>query len=331
MIRYNFPSTFIRLCGLIAIVVLLSGCGRQIANDRSKQQPRQPVKKLVGFSQMEHTGPWRVAETESMKAEAAKRGYELIVTDAGGDTAKQVKDVQDLVARGVEAIFLAPREYDGFAPAFEAASGADIPVFLLDREAAGQIGKDFVAFIGSNFREEGRRVGDWVAKNSHGRAGIVILEGNRGSSVARDRNEGFMEAIASSPDIRVLASVPADFIRMEGQKRMEELIKQFGKSITAVYAHNDEMALGAIDALKAARMAPGKNVLVVSVDGQRSALQAILAGEMNVTMECNPKFGPIAFDTYERYLRGEGIAPKVIVPDRFFDHSNAAQFLDDTY
>ena len=131
--------------------------------------------------------------------------------------------------------------------------------------------------------------------------------------------------------MKILASQPADFTRASGQKVMENLIQAHGKNITVVYAHNDEMALGAIQALKAAGMNPGKDVKVVSVDGQKSALEAIVAGDMNVTVECNPRFGPIAFDTYEKYLRGEQIPPKIIVPDKFFDSSNAAQFVAEAY
>ena len=122
-----------------------------------------------------------------------------------------------------------------------------------------------------------------------------------------------------------------DWARAEGQKVMENLIQAHGKSITAVYAHNDEMALGAIAALKAAGMNPGKDVKVVSVDGQKSALEAIVAGDLNITVECNPRFGPVAFDTYEKFLRGEQIPPKIINQDRLYDASNAAQLVGEAY
>lgn len=314
------------LSGLIILsfALALTGCNRSGATGDGN-------KKIVGFSQMENNGPWRIAETKSMRDEAAKRGYELIVTDAQGQTSKQVSDVEDLIARRVAAIFLAPREFEGLAPALQAAKEAKIPVFLIDREAAGKAGEDYITFIGSNFVEEGQRAGEWVVKNTGGKAGVIILEGTAGSSVAIDRNKGFTEAIKGSPDIKVLASQTANFTRAEGQKVMENLIQAHGKNITVVYTHNDEMALGAIQALKAAGMNPGKDVKIVSVDGQKSALEAIQAGDMNVTVECNPRFGPIAFDTYEKFLRGEQIPPKIIVPDRFFDSSNAGQFVAEAY
>lgn len=280
---------------------------------------------------MSNDNPWRIAETKSMRDEAAKRGYEIIVTDAQGQMSKQVSDVEDLIARRVDAIFLPPQQFEGIAPALAAAKTAKIPVFLLDREAVGTAGQDYVTFIGSNFVEEGQRAGDWVVKNTNGKAGVVVLEGTAGASVARDRNQGFMDAIRDSPGIKILASQPADFVRANGQKVMENLIQAHGKDITVVYAHNDEMALGAIQALKSAGMNPGKDVLVVSVDGQKSALEAIAAGDMNVTVECNPRFGPIAFDTYEKFARGEQIPPKIINQDRFFDATNAAQFVSEAF
>ncbi|HEX8639029.1 MAG TPA: ABC transporter substrate-binding protein [Pyrinomonadaceae bacterium] len=319
---------------LVAFALVLSNCARKPAGGSAaggENAEGGGNKKTVGFSQMENNGPWRIAETKSMRDEAAKRGYELIVTDAQAATSKQVSDVEDLIARRVSAIFLAPREFEGLAPALAAAKAAKIPVFLIDREAAGKAGEDYVTFIGSNFVEEGHRAGDWVVKNTDGKAGVIILEGTAGSSVALDRNKGFTDAIKASPEIKVIASQTANFTRAEGQKVMENLIQAHGKNITVVYTHNDEMALGAIQALKAANMKPGTEVLVVSVDGQKSALEAIVAGDMNVTVECNPRFGPIAFDTYEKFLKGEQIPLKIIVPDKFFDKGNAAQFVAEAY
>lgn len=323
---------------LLSLALILAGCARKPAGASvdggdGGGSGSGGKKKVVGFSQMENNGPWRIAETKSMRDEAAKRSdkFELIVSDAQGQTSKQVSDVEDMVARKVDAIFLAPREFEGLAPALQAAKEAKIPVFLIDREAAGTPGVDYVTFIGSNFVEEGQRAGEWTVKNTNGKAGVIVLEGTAGSSVALDRNKGFNDAIKNSPDIKILASQTANFTRAEGQKVMENLIQAHGKNITVVYTHNDEMALGAIQALKAAGMNPGKDVKVVSIDGQKSALEAIVAGDMNVTVECNPRFGPIAFDTYEKFLRGEQIPAKIIVPDKFFDASNAAQYISEAY
>lgn len=230
---------------LAAFVVLLALALTSCAKKRDKI--------LVGFSQMESDGPWRIAETNSMKSEAQKRAdkFELVVSDAQGQTSKQVSDVEDMIARRVDVIFLAPREFEGLAPALQAAKKSKIPVFLIDREAAGTAGEDYVTFLGSNFVEQGRRAAEWLAKKTNGKASIIELMGTPGSSVARDRSDGFKQGLKDRPDMKVIASQTGDFSRANGQKVMENIIQSKGNEITAVYAHNDEMALGAIQALKA--------------------------------------------------------------------------------
>ncbi|MDQ3179896.1 MAG: ABC transporter substrate-binding protein [Acidobacteriota bacterium] len=325
--KFSTKQKLLCLITILSIALIFAGCARKSANGTNGD------KKVIGFSQMENNGPWRIAETKSMRDEASKRAdkYELAVTDAQAQTSKQVSDVEDLIARRVNAIFLAPREFEGLAPALQAAKAAKIPVFLIDREAAGKVGDDYVTFIGSNFVQQGERVGEWLAKQTNGKAGIVELQGTAGSSVANDRSKGFMNIISKNPEMKILASQPANFTRAEGQKVMENLIQAHNKAITAVYTHNDEMALGAIQALKAAGMNPGKDVLVVSIDGQKSALEAIIAGDMNITVESNPRFGPVAFETYEKFLNGEQLPPKITLDDKFYDANNAAQFVNEAY
>jgi ribose transport system substrate-binding protein len=282
---------------------------------------------VTGFSQMENDGPWRIAETNSMKAEAARLAdkFELVITS------KQVSDVEDLVSRGVRAIFLAPRERNGLEPALQAAREANIPVILVDREAAGTPGVDFVTVLKSDFIEQGRRAAQWLAQQTNGKANIVELTGTSGASVSQDRHQGFADEIEKHPNMKIIASQTGNFNRAEGQKVMQNIIQSLGPQITAVYAHNDEMAIGAIQALKTASMRPGKDILIVSVDGEKAALQAIIDGDMNATVESNPRFGPLAFETLQKFLNGEKIPPKIILPDRFFDASNARQYLDEAY
>ena len=320
---------------LLALALLglgLAGCRKQEGGSGGGGGAAGGGNKRVGFSQTETDGPWRIAETNSMRDEASKRGYELVFTNARGDTATQVSNLEDLIAQRVDAIFLAPRESKGFEGPLQAAKQAGIPVFLIDRELEGvKAGDDYVTFIGSNFIDEGRRAGEWLAKQTGGKAGIVELLGTAGSSVANDRHQGFADAIKAFPDMKIITAQDGNFTRAQGQKVMESLIQAHGKAITAVYTHNDEMALGAIQALRAANMNPGKDVLVVSVDGQKSALEAIVKGEMNATVECNPRFGPVAFDTLEKFKRGEKLPPKIINTDRFFDSTNAAQFVGEAF
>lgn len=316
--RFLVFSTYI----LITVaVVFQSGC------------VREKTKKIVGFSQTENIGSWRIAETNSIKEEAAKRKktYDFLMTDAQGQTSKQFADIEDLIARQVDAIFLAPREYEGLTPALEAARAARIPVFLIDRQAAGRPGEDFVSFLGSDFIAQGRRVGKWLAQATDGQASVVELTGTAGSSVAIDRAKGFREAIDSYPNMKIIATQTADFSRATAVRVMENIIQSKGSDITAVYAHNDEMALGAIQALKSAGMKPGKNVMVVSIDGQKAALEAIIRGDLGVSVESNPRFGPLVFATMEKYFAGKKIPTRIILEDRLFDMTNAKDFVHEAY
>ena len=305
---------------LLIAAASLAGCARKGENSF-----------VVGFSQMESDNPWRIAQTKSLRDEAAKRGVQLVVTDAQGQTAKQVSDVEDLIARRVNIILLAPREYEGLAPALQAAKEAKIPVILVDREAAGTPGQDFVTFLGSNFVEQGRRAADWLAKQTNGTASIVELTGTPGSSVTADRAKGFKEEIAKYPGMKIIASQTGDFSRATAQRVMENIVQSLGPKITAVYAHNDEMALGAVQALAAAGRKPGTDVTIVSIDGERAALEAITRGELGATVESNPRFGPLAFDTIEKFRKGEQLPPKILITDRFFDKNNAQQFVGEAY
>ena len=287
----------------------------------------------VGFSQTVSDNPWRLAETQSMRDEAAKRGWEIVVTDAGGSAAKQVADVDSLIAQKVDAIFLAPQEEKPLVPAVMKAKAAGIPVILLDRtvdQTQAQGGRDYITFIGSDFVKEGQRVAEWLIKKTGGNAKIIELEGTTGSSPANDRKKGFDDAIKSQPGMQILASQTGQFNRDKGREVMATLL-QAHPDVTVVYAHNDEMAIGAIAALEAAGKKPGQDVTVVSVDGEKDGLQAIIDGKLGATCECSPRFGPKAYDTLVAYANGETIPPQIINPDNFFDATNAKDNIANSY
>jgi ABC-type sugar transport system substrate-binding protein len=297
-----------------------------------------PLKKKdkykVGFAQTESNNPWRLAQTASMKDEAAKRGCQLVYTDAAGSAAKQVADVNSMIAQGVDFIFLAPREEKPLATAVLNAKKAGIPVLAVDRDLDQNIAKrgvDYLAFIGSNFILEGQRVGDWTIEKTGGKGKIIELEGTIGSSPANDRKKGFDDTIkAKAPGLVLLASQSGDFARDKGRQVAETLL-QAHPDATIIYAHNDEMALGAIAAIEAAGKVPGKDILVVSIDGEKDGLQAIADGKLGCSCECNPRFGPAAFDILYKYGAGEKIPPLIINPDHFYDASNVQAALPTAY
>jgi ribose transport system substrate-binding protein len=283
-----------------------------------------------GFAQTENNNPWRIAQTESMRNAAQENGVELIVTDAQSNTPKQVSDIEDMVAQGVDVLFIPPREEQGLEPALESAREAGVPVFLVDREANAQICEDYISFMGSNFIEQGERAAEWLVGATNGSAKIAELQGTVGASVTADRGEGFKRFIDENSGMEMVASQSGNFSRAEGQNVMEQILGG-NPDLDAVYAHNDEMAIGAIQALKDAGRKPGEDVTVVSVDGTRDALQAIIDGDLGATVETNPRFGPLAFDTARRFLNGEPTPTKITVQDHLFDKSNAAEFIDSAY
>jgi ABC-type sugar transport system substrate-binding protein len=282
----------------------------------------------VCFPQTEENNPWRLAQTASIKEEVQKRGWKLVYTNAAGSAAKQVADVQSCIAQKVDVIWLPPREEKPLAVAVKSAKQAGIPVFLLDRnvdQSLAKAGEDYADFI-----EEGKRAADWLIKETGGKANIIQLLGTSGASPANDRRKGFEDAIKGQSGMKVLASQDGDFNRDKGRQVMETLLRAH-PNVDAVYAHNDEMAIGAIAALKAAGRKPGQDVTVVSIDGERAALEAIVDGELGASVECNPRFGPKAAETTVAYAGGQTIAPKIINPDKFFDASNAKENIAAAY
>ena len=287
----------------------------------------------VGFAQTESNNPWRIAETQSLKDAAATCKWDLVYADAAGSAAKQVADVESMIAQKVDVIVLAPREEKPLIPAVMKAKKAGIPVILIDRNVDQKVaaaGRDYVTFIGSDFIDQGRRAAEWLVKTTNGKGTVVELEGTTGSSPANDRKKGFDDVVKKQPGMKIVASQSGDFARDKGRQVMQTLL-QAHPDVTAVYAHNDEMAIGAIAALEAAGKKPGQDVMVVSIDGTRDALQAIAAGKMGATVQSSPFFGPVTCATLKRYAKGEKIEGWVKVSDKFYDKSNAQASMADGY
>ena len=279
----------------------------------------------VAFSQNASNNPWRLAETASMKEEADKQGVKLTITDANNEQSKQIADIKGLIAQKPDALFIAPiTEQLGNVVTESAAAG--IPVFLLDRDvdhAVAKPGEDYVTVIQSDFIQEGKRAAVQMAKATKGNAKIIELEGTTGASPAIDRKKGFDDAIKECSGMEIVVSHDADFTRAKGQSVTETLL-QSHPDATAIYAHNDEMALGAIAAVKAIGKVPGKDIQVVSIDGEKDGLKAVDAGDMYATVECSPRFGPIAFQTVKDYAGGKQVPTLIINTDQIFTKANAS-------
>ena len=281
----------------------------------------------VGFSQIGAESDWRAAETRSIQAEAKKRGIELKLADAQGRQELQVAALKRFVAQGVDAIVLAPKTETGWDGVLAEVKAAGIPVVLVDRGVEVADPTLYATLIASDFVAEGRMAAEWLVQATGGKARVVELQGSIGSAPALDRQRGFAEGIAQQPGIEILLSQSGEFSRAKGKEVMEACLQARGAEIDAVYAHNDDMALGAIQALEAAGRRPGQDVKVVSIDAVRAAFEAMAAGKLNATVECNPLLGPLAFDAVERLARGESVEKRVVVVDRLFTADQAANVL----
>ena len=268
----------------------------------------------VGFSQIGSESGWRAAETTLTKQQAEERGIQLQFSDAQQKQENQIAAIRSFVAQGVDAILLAPVVATGWDSVLQEAKEAEIPVVLLDRQvdSADDL---YLTSVGSNLVHEGEVAGEWLANEVGDReCRIVELQGTTGSSPAIDRKTGFENAIKDHANLTIVRSQTGDFTRALGKEVMESFIQaeNGGKDICALYAHNDDMAVGAIQAIKEAGLKPGEDILVVSIDAVPDIFQAIAAGEANATVELTPNMAGPAFDALEAYW-ADGTMPEKFI------------------
>src|SRR5689334_3455625 len=280
---------------------------------------------VVGFSQIGAESGWRTANTDSIKAEAAKRGVELKFADAQQKQENQIKALRSFIAQNVDVIAFSPVVETGWEPVLREIKKAGIPVILSDRAVDVSDDSLYVTFIGSDFVEEGRRAANWLIKATGGKAVIAELAGTPGSAPAIDRKKGFEETLAKYPDMKIVKSQSGDFTRAKGKEVMESFLKSpDAKQINALFAHNDDMALGAIQAMEEAGVKPGKDILIVSIDGVRGAFEAMVAGKLNCTVECNPLIGPQMFDAVEAVMAKKTLPKRTAVQESAYEQAQAA-------
>lgn len=284
---------------------------------------KKPLK--VGFAQTGAESAWRTANSESMKSEAAKRGIDLKFSDAQGKQENQIRAVRSFITQRVDAIILAPIVETGWDPVLREAKRAKIPVILTDRTIQTADESLYATFIGSDFYEEGKMAADWLAKHTGGKGNIVELQGTPGAAPANERRRAFADGIKKHPGLKIIDSQSGNFERSGGKQVMEAFLKKHGKAINVVYAHNDDMALGAAQAIEEAGLKPGKDITLVSIDAIGEAVKAVAAGRLNCTVECSPLFGPKVYDTIAKVLAGEKVPKKIYNVDELFDSTNAAK------
>jgi ribose transport system substrate-binding protein len=287
---------------------------------------------LVGFAQSEReANPFRIAETESIKAEAERLGVELITTNAESDLNKEITDIQSMVDQGVDVLIISPLASEGLDPALDYAKDAGVPIMTIDRLlTTKEACTDYVGWVGSDFVEQGRRAADAMIRETGDEGRVAILLGAPGVNVTTDRNQGFLEQLeAQGSNLEIVAQQAANYERALGQSVTEQLITS-DPDITAIYAHNDEMALGAVAALDAAGYAPG-DVAIITIDGTLGAVQGIVDGWVSGVIESNPRFGPLAFRALDLFYNGEGVPEVTIISDKEYTKDNAEAELSNAY
>ncbi|MGV8977111.1 MAG: ABC transporter substrate-binding protein [Cellulomonas sp.] len=298
----------------------------------SQGYPKVSIKGAkVGFSQSEpETAAFRIAETKSMVDEAAAQGATLIKTNANSQIAKQVTDIEGMLNQGVQLLIVAPLNSDGLQPAFDAARAKHVPVVTVDRLVNSTACTDYLTFIGSDFVSQGKRAADSMIAATGGTGKVAILLGSSGNGVTTDRTSGFVDQLKTATGLSIVAQQTANFARTDGQTVMASLL-QAHPEITAVYAENDEMGIGAVTAIKAAGKKPGTDIKVVSVDGTHDAVQLLVNGEYNGVIESNPRFGPLAFKALADFEGDTAVPAKIVIQDGEYTPANAAAKLADAF
>jgi galactofuranose transport system substrate-binding protein len=321
---------------LIVITLALApiSCTKQPSSASTQQSGLhseiKPDKKysdlIVGYAQLGAESEWRVANTVSVKETADKLGVELRFLDAQQKQENQIEAIRKFIVQKVDVIGISPIVETGWDEVFQEAKDAGIPIILVDRRAA-VLESLYVSYLGSDFLEEGRRAARIMAKLVNGKANIVELVGTLGSAPANDRYTGFREILKNYPGMKIIDSQSGDFTLARGKEVMEDFLLKYGTKITAVYAHNDDMALGAIQAIEEYGLKPGVDIKIVSVDAARGAFQAMIAGKLNATVECNPLLGPQFFELALKVVNGQPVPKWVPSIEGVFFPDDASEVL----
>jgi simple sugar transport system substrate-binding protein len=314
--------------GLLIVVVivlfLMVGCGSNEAEPAASEAAETYETLVVGYAQIGAESEWRTANTASIKEVADELGVELKFSDAQQKQENQIAAIRSYIAEDVDVIGFSPVVETGWETVLQEAKDAGIPVIMVDRRA--DVPRELYAtYLGSDFVEEGRKAGNEMNTLLPDGGKIVELVGTVGSAPANDRYTGFRETM--NENIEILDSQSGDFTRAKGKEVMEAFLKKYGDEIVGLYAHNDDMAIGAIQAIEEFGLAPGTDIKIVSIDAVRGAFEAMIDGKLNVTVECNPLLGPQFYDLALRAVNGEQLPDWVPSEESVYYPDNAEELL----
>jgi galactofuranose transport system substrate-binding protein len=330
----NRLMRLVRWGTLAATTVLLVACsGSEAPGDKKDGDAAKTI--VLGFSQIGAESEWRTANTVSIQSAAPEAGIELKFSDAQQKQENQIKALRSFIAQRVDVIAFSPVVETGWETVLREAKAAGIPVILTDRAVEVTDENLYLTLIGSDFVEEGRKAGRWLVdyytngagKDFKGDIQIAELQGTVGSAPANDRKKGFAEIIGADTRYKIIRSQTGDFTRAKGKEVMEAFLKAEGKKINVLFAHNDDMAIGAIQAIEEAGLKPGVDIIIISIDGVKGAFEAMIAGKLNVTVECSPLLGPQLMAAVKDVVAGKTLPRRIVTEESVFPKETAAEVL----
>jgi galactofuranose transport system substrate-binding protein len=306
------------------LVSMLAACGG--GQDSSANQSGGGSDQItLGFSQVGAESGWRTANTKSVQEAAKEAGIDLKFSDAQQKQENQIKAIRSFIQQKVDAIAFSPVVESGWDTVLKEVKDAGIPVILTDRAVDSTDTSLYKSFIGSDFVVEGTKAGEWLVKEYEGKpdpVNIVELQGTTGSAPANDRKKGFGDVIAADPKFKIIASQTGDFTRAKGKEVMEAFLKA-NKDIDVLFAHNDDMGLGAIEAIEGAGLKPGTDIKIITIDGVKDGMQALADGKISFIAECSPLLGPQLMDLVKKAVKGEQIPTRVLTEETTFTQEQA--------
>jgi simple sugar transport system substrate-binding protein/ribose transport system substrate-binding protein len=313
--------------GGVLLAATLTACGGDKGDNAGSGAKNGKI--VMGFSQVGAESGWRTANTKSIQEAAAAAGIELKFSDAQQKQENQIKAIRSFIAQKVDIIAFSPVVESGWGTVLKEAKDAGIPVILTDRAVDDPDTTLYKTFLGSDFVLEGKKAGEWLVNAYQGKpdtVNIVELQGTTGSAPANDRKAGFGDVIKADPKFKIIASQTGEFTRAKGKEVMEAFLKANPK-IDVLYAHNDDMGLGAIEAIEAAGKKPGTDIKIITVDAVHDGMQALSDGKINYIVECSPLLGPQLMDLAKKVLNKETVPNRVITVETTFTQEQAKAVL----
>lgn len=330
---------FREIAAVIVLPLALGGCSffNPAAALREQDEADAAMEDLinVGFSQLGSESAWRTANTESVQNTLTeKNGYFLLYDNARQSQQNQIKALRSYISQRVDVIVFCPVQETGWDTVMAEAKKAGIPVIVLDRsiEADDSL---YTTFVGEDNREEGIRIGEWLEDylDQQGKGddteNIVVLKGTEGSSPELGRSMGFNAIAARNPNWKILAQAGAEFTQAKGKEVMARFLEEFD-DIDVVVAQNDDMAIGALEAIQEAGKTAGVDgdMIVLSFDGTKNALELVQKGQIAADMECNPLSGPLLSDVIQKIVNGEQVEKEYYMEEMLFTEDNVGRYID---